>query len=80
VGFGLGVDTPVEVEENRVSPLTVPQEGFLYPIGQDLIVQPVETKQMIFGSFDGIGDHSSGLHDEGPIAGLCEKKFPCGLP
>lgn len=34
---------------------------------------------MVFGAFDGVGDHRASFHNEGPVTGLSEKKLSGGL-
>lgn len=70
VGMGvkaLSVNAPVEIQEDGISPLAVAEEGFVHAVGQDLIVEAVKAKEVVFGALDGVGNHGAGFHDEGPI-------------
>ena len=75
----LGVDPPIEIEKDRVAPFAISQERFLHAVGQDLLVEPLESQEMVLGAFDGVGDHRAGFHNEGPVTGLSEKKLSGGL-
>ena len=75
----LGVDTPIEVEKDRVAPFAISQERFLHAVGQDLLVEPLESQEVVLGAFDGVGDHRASFHNEGPVTGLSEKKLSGGL-
>lgn len=75
----LGVDPPIEVEKDRVAPFAISQERFLHSVGQDLLVEPLESQEMVLGAFDGVGNHRAGFHNEGPVTGLSEKKLSGGL-
>jgi hypothetical protein len=34
---------------------------------------------VVFGAFDGVGDHRASFHNKGPVTGLSEKKLSGGL-
>ena len=63
----LGVNAPVEVQEDGIPPFAIAQERFVHAVGQDLIVEAVKAKEVVFGALDGVGNHGAGFHDEGPI-------------
>ena len=70
---------PVKVEKDRVSPFTISEERLVDSVGLDLLVELLETEEVVFGAFHGVGDHGSRLHDKGPVTGLGEKELPGSL-
>ena len=70
VGMGvkaLSVHAPVEVEEDGIPPFAIAQERFVHAIGQNLVIEAVEAKQVVLGALHGVRNHRPGLHDKGPI-------------
>jgi len=70
VGMGvkaLSVNAPVEIQEDGISPLAVAEEGFVHAVGQNLVIEAVEAKQVVLGALHGVRNHRPGLHDKGPI-------------
>ena len=67
---GLDVIAPVYVREKVIAPLAIAQKLFIDVIQAKLVVQSIETKEVIHGSFRGVIFCGSGFYQECPIARL----------
>ena len=72
-------DLVVDVGEDVVVGFELVEPGFVVAVLTDGVEEPGEVVQVLFGSSDRVVDHGAGFHDEGPVGGLGEQQFACGL-
>src|SRR3989344_746739 len=69
----------VDVGKNVIATLAVMKKIPINPVGLHLLVKALETKEMVLGSLDRVGDGGAGLHDKGPVTRLGQEQLATSL-
>lgn len=77
--FASEVITPVQIGKEISAGFTFFEEGEIDLARVQLLVEPVEIEQMIFGTAASIIGRAVGFDQERPVAGLGEEKLACRL-
>ena len=65
--FDLSIILPVHVRENVIAPFAVAQKFFVQAVCDKLIVQAVESSEVIDRALSGVFAGSAGFHQKRPI-------------
>ena len=72
---GSNIVSPIHIRENVVAPFTVRQKTFVNISAAELVMEPIESEQMIGDSLRRIMFCGSGLDKKRPVTRLSEKEL-----
>ena len=72
----LNVILPIHIRENIVARFALSQKIEIDLMGEQLVVKPVETQDMVLRPLGCVFHGGACFHEKRPIARLREKKFP----